>query len=466
MSEVRPRWWGWGIAALVGLAVLIRGWAEWKMGPVPIGYDSSTAYLTAFRTTSFNAEALRHYNLLYLIYVGLREMGASVFPAIKVVGTALFAAMVLLMVLVGRRGLRLSPQAALLAGLLLVLSLGGLRFAWDLHRNMLGIDCALFTLYSLAGATAPTKPLGRVGWGLLALLGFGATYTAHQLAFALLLITLVLLFGTAAMRLLKVPLLGQIVIWLIALVGTLVGAGEIHLGSISLVRALTPAEQAMQGGLSLHLGWLVFGPLLTGLGMIGVLRLKNLPLILLMGMLAVGALSPVFWPAQSLLYWDRWMYFLIFPLVYGAAALLAYWYSRGYWKVSLFLVLLLCLPAQRLLSSRTTLYSRLDAGKVFDLFPASFQTNAVAANPTEVEQLHQLPACLTELLMLSPSGPLVTTPNYVEVLDGFQPGIMSRLVFDGSPVPSGTYGFARQLSADARFRSALSDNHCKLFVAK
>ena len=126
----------------------VRALAEYRIGTLPLGFDSSYAYVVQYLGKEMGfVEAVSNFNLLYFVFSLMENLGGvDAFLAIKIVGTTLFFLVSLLFGMLLQRVLKLSPWLSGLGVILFGLQLSTLRLSWDLHRNELGITFLFATI--------------------------------------------------------------------------------------------------------------------------------------------------------------------------------------------------------------------------------------------------------------------------------------------------------------------------------
>gem|GEM_PF-6813693 len=139
-------------AFLSGVAV--RAYPEVLAGPYPLGFDTTTGYLSTLMTTNVftmsASQLLGGANLYYVVQQAAYSVLGDPFLTLKVVSVILYGLFALSIFVYSSRGLKLSVRTSLVASALASLSWLALRLSWDLERNVLGLSLAILTLALLS----------------------------------------------------------------------------------------------------------------------------------------------------------------------------------------------------------------------------------------------------------------------------------------------------------------------------
>jgi hypothetical protein len=139
-------------AFLSGVAV--RAYPEVLAGPYPLGFDTTTGYLSTLMTTNVftmsASQLLGGANLYYVVQQAAYSVLGDPFLTLKVVPVILYGLFALSIFVYSSSGLKLSVRTSLVASAFASLSWLALRLSWDLERNVLGLSLAILTLALLS----------------------------------------------------------------------------------------------------------------------------------------------------------------------------------------------------------------------------------------------------------------------------------------------------------------------------
>ena len=424
------------LIAVVG-AILVRAWPELKIGPVPVGNDASTSYVTAITTYHTGLVAsLKSFNLLYYLFSLTQYLHTDPLLTIKVFGVGLYVAYLTSFYFLFRDSFRLRPLFALFGTILFGLQLATLRLSWDLYRNELGLTFAFICLWQLVLLLRD-----RRWWRIVPIvLAAGLTYGTHQLAsFSLVLvvisgglITLINHWWGKQVTFIGVLLMG--IIWLFL-------APHIHIGSLELWTQMAPSTANVL--LPLNLAWLIFFPALALLAVVGICTTWYPALLASFLLLGLNSFSSVIFRTQGFFLWDRWMYLFAIPLtIYALLGIL--WLGTGWirpvrWIIYLVAAGLLLYPATQFYLPKKTLYTSSVNSAVFSLFPASMMTNSFVANLYERDLSLNLESCMSVFNQkYTNTTPILVDPRYQIIATYFAPRIAGHTTTNMSDIPPRT----------------------------
>ena len=141
------------LLVLFPIPLAIRIFPELLSRSYPIGFDTTVYYIPKMVEGTYLAESipelLKTTSLYYIIETIFYRILPNPIWIIKFLGPVLYATMITLIGLYAYYRLRLSIKWLLILISISSLSLIGLRLAWDLYRNMLGLIFLITTLILL-----------------------------------------------------------------------------------------------------------------------------------------------------------------------------------------------------------------------------------------------------------------------------------------------------------------------------
>jgi hypothetical protein len=408
------------LLAFLGLGIL-RALPEAWIGPTPIGYDASTSYVTAFLGYDKGLGAsLRSFSLLYYFFEICRHLGFDALLTIKATGVILYVLVAGCFFLLVRDAFRWSSRFSVYATLLWALQLDALRFSWDLYRNELGLAWAFLCLWQGLLFVRDRRPWRLAAVAALATLTFGT----HQItSFALLMFGI----GAGVIALLKTHLSRRwllVLILVTAVVWPLI-ASHVQIEGFSLWSPIAPP--ATERLLPFNLAYLLFLPFLAGFALIGFGGTWIPELLLVTLLLGVQSFATILPGVHGFYLWDRWMYFFAIPLtiyallgIHQCVSWIRPWRLRG--PIYLVVLAILVYPGLQFGLPHRTLYGENVNSAVFDIFPASIDTNAFIPNPFERQLNKNLGSCLRSLAHIhNGSTAVVIKSTYIPVAIYYAP---------------------------------------------
>lgn len=404
------------IFLLFAFILIVRIIPEYLIGPTPIGYDSSQAYITSYLLYNGSfLSAIQNFSFLYFIFEILRKTGLDALIAIKIVGPLIYLSLSIAFFLILKDTLKFSRKFTLLGTFLFALQLCTLRFSWDLYRNELALVFALLCIWLVSKFMEEKKI-----WQL-----------------PLILLTAILVIGTHQMvsfLLAVVTILGLLVLiisrkpswkWLYWLIGAVIifvwpfAAQHVTIHGFSLWQALDPQNLALYL-LPLDLFKLLFFPFFFVFSVIGIIVSKKRPLLLLITLfIFVQSMSMIVFKTGGFFLWDRWMYFLGIPLAIYALEGIRWTVRTFAPKITIhrayitgFIVILTIAPTLQFLWPQRTLYGANVNRTIFNLFPGSILSNAFIANSYEKNRAKNLLPCLEHLNANYDNLPITYPGNY------------------------------------------------------
>ncbi|KKP87726.1 MAG: hypothetical protein UR93_C0034G0003 [Berkelbacteria bacterium GW2011_GWA2_35_9] len=316
------------------LALLIRAIPEIMMGKFPIGYDTTTSYLTVIsdilhkNINYFTTEQILGHNGLYIIYQVLINLGLSEpLILIKLVSIAMFSLLVISFYCLATKGFHYSPKNSLLVTILFMTSIVAVRISSDLVRNELGL--IFFNLY-----LATLLNLNRRMWlgkiFLLAILVI-LTYIAHQTVFVLLVLASAICLLVEIAKYFNQYLAVLFYASFIALILVLPVVFNYEWSNIDLFETVTQSQLFLvyQPVLLYGIIYFTFIPFI----LLATLRLdSSKKSIVIMSLLFVSlsliALLPLIYFPVLPQFWDRWLFMLIIPVTILAYEGIKYFSTR------------------------------------------------------------------------------------------------------------------------------------------
>jgi hypothetical protein len=294
--------------------LMVRSIPEILSWPYPLGLDTlnvmpqiQNAYVFSLGPVGF----LQHTNLFYLIATLLYELFHNVVTAIKILGPLLLAALSFTMYLYARKGLCWSNKKSLLVSILVATYFVSLRDSWDLYRQTLGLVFLMAALISLKTFNSPRRYYAASFFMVL-------TVFSHELASVILFFVVVLeaaRFLVKKLRKESVYLLASAALpvalflfqWYSPQHGTLVVPSSIVASGPSINLAVYMA------GLLIYCYAIILPLVFLGIKSLRDRVLKYWAL-LCVGIVLIEMLDP----NAPLYFWNRWVYLLVYPLLFFA----------------------------------------------------------------------------------------------------------------------------------------------------
>ncbi|MFB3889928.1 MAG: hypothetical protein ACE14S_10590 [Candidatus Bathyarchaeia archaeon] len=311
-TDLRSHWW---ILAAFAVPLVVRSIPEVLSGPYPLGLDTlryislvdqrwvfSLTPLAFLKTTGlFYALAALPYNLT----------GDASF-VIKTLGPILLSALSVMMYLYARKGLQWSNATSLLVSVLVSTYFVSLRISWDLYRQTLGLVFLMAVLILLKSTQSPRR---YPAIGLLMIL----TVLTQQLAA----VVMFFIVGLQALGFLW-RRRGKDFAWLATLTSLSGSVFVFQQYSLQLGTFVIPVMNVAPEpsvALAAHVGGLIVYcyVLILPLVFLGLKSLKDPSLKYWTILCAAIPLLTVLWPSSSFSYWNRWVYLLVYPLLFCTA---------------------------------------------------------------------------------------------------------------------------------------------------
>ncbi len=300
----------WLIAAfLVPLA--IRSIPELLSWPYPLGLDTLRYIQTIESGVSLaSASSFVHFQLFYPMATVLYWLVGNAIIIIKILGPILMGSVAVMMYLYALKGLGWSNFKSFFAALLLSIYFVSLRNSWDLYAQSLALIFLFATLIVLKSSNSPKRFLPAAIFMLL-------TVLAHQLVSVILFVIL----GLEAIR--KLIVGRQLKDFLFTFIALgLAGALFLFRTYSPTVGSVVVPSANVTSTASVNLGLYMAGLLLycyfllLPFAAVGVLRLKDWVLrfwvVWCVGVVVLLMVAP----DLPLYYWNRWVYLLVYPLLF------------------------------------------------------------------------------------------------------------------------------------------------------
>jgi hypothetical protein len=295
------------------IPLIARSIPEILAGPYPLGLDT-LRYIPLIQNGhvfTMGLGFLRSSNMFYLLAAFANWILNNTFLVIKVLGPILLALLSVMVYLYARRGLKWSSRRSLLVSLLVSTYFVSLRISWDLYRQTLGFVFLFAAITVLKSSTSPRRYY--FASALMAL-----TVLSHELAA----VTLFFVVGLEAVYYLFRRRKKEFAFLSATLVLPLVlFLSKLYSPKTTLYLPLT--QVAPEPSLTLVsdvFGLMLYSyALILPLAAVGLMRLKD-PYMRLLLILCIGIpVITLFSPSAALPYWNRWIYLMVYPLVFFAA---------------------------------------------------------------------------------------------------------------------------------------------------
>jgi len=299
----------WLLAAFL-VPLSIRGIPEILSWPYPLGVDT-LHYIPVVESGLVLSDALFFFKtqLFYSFATSAYWLTGDGVVVIKVFGPILMGLVAAMMFLYARRGLGWSGFKSFLVALLVATYFVSLRNSWDLYAQSLALIFLLATLIILKSSSSPRRFVFAFVFLLLTVLG-------HQLVAVILFVIL----GLEALRVLAKKSFKDFGAYFVSLgVAFSVFLFKIYspssnslvIPSINLVSVDSVSVVLAMGGLLVYCYVLIL-PLVA----VGVVCLKDW-FLRFWALWCLGAvLALMFVPSLPLYFWNRWVYLLVYPLLF------------------------------------------------------------------------------------------------------------------------------------------------------
>jgi hypothetical protein len=301
----------WLLAAFF-IPLAIRSIPEILSWPYPLGLDT-IRYIPTIESAQVlsSASSFIQNQLFYSVATLAYWIVGDGILVIKVFGPLLMGAIAVMMYLFARRNLGWSGFKSFLPSLLVATYFVSLRNSWDLYAQSLALVFLFATLIALKPPTTTRRYLLAFVFMLLTVLG-------HQLVSVILFFVL----GLEALRYLYkrsyryfgfyfVSLSSAFALFLFRLYSPRVGS--IIIPSIAIVSEPSASFVLTMAGLLLY----CYGLLLPFIA-VGLVRLKSWALRFWVVWCFGAVVALMVFPSLPLYYWNRWVYLLVYPLLFFA----------------------------------------------------------------------------------------------------------------------------------------------------
>lgn len=301
----------WALTAFF-IPLAIRSIPEVLSWPYPLGLDTQR-YIPIFESgqvlSSFYSFFTSH------LFYSLATLSYDIIPngilIVKIFGPLLLAALSLMMYFYAKRGLGWSGFKSFLVALFVATYFVSLRNSWDLYNQTLGLIFLLAALVILKSYNSPRKYA-------LAFIFMLLTVLSHELPSAILFFVL----GFEAIHLLVNKKIKDFayLITSVSLVGFLFFSTHFWSGSGSSILPVMSVASEPSTSLALYMaGLMVYCyVLILPLVIVGIFYLKD-RILRYWALLCVGIpLILMVFPTAPLYYWNRWVYLLVYPLLFFA----------------------------------------------------------------------------------------------------------------------------------------------------
>jgi hypothetical protein len=304
----------WSLLAAFIIPLAVRSIPEVLSWPYPLGLDTlryvpriQEGWVFSLGPLGF----LRTTSLFYLVAALPNWLFNDTFLVIKILGPVLLSVLSVMMYLYARRALGWSSWKSLFVSILVSTHFVSLRISWDLYKQTLGF---IFLVATVIVLKSPSSSRRYYVAGVLMVL----TVLSHELAA----VTLFFVVGLEAVRYL-VKKLRKDFAYLLATAGLS--------GALFLFQIYSPQKAMITIPVihiasepSLNLAMNIIGLLIycyimiLPLVFLGLKSLRDSILRYWM-ILCIGIpLSTILYPSASLPYWNRWVYLLVYPLIFYA----------------------------------------------------------------------------------------------------------------------------------------------------
>lgn len=297
------------------LAIVIRSIPEALSWPYPLGVDNPNIIPLIRDNWAFSSGITAFFqrtSLFYVVAAGFNGVLSDPVITIKVLGPLLLGILAAVMFLFARKGLGWSNRKALLVAILVSTYFVSLRISWDLYRQTFGLIFLMATLITLKTFKSPRKYYIAGAFVLL-------TVLSHEL------ITVIMFFilGLEAITyLLKRS--RKDFLYVLAVLALPVALFYFQRYSFTAGTVIVPTVNvALEPSFGLTIQvfelFIYSYALLLPVVLLGLRGLKDSSLRY-WAILCVGLpLLTIIAPSMSLSYWNRWVYLLVYPLLFFAA---------------------------------------------------------------------------------------------------------------------------------------------------
>jgi hypothetical protein len=283
--------------------------------PYPLGVDT-LRYIPIIQDSQVFSLGplgfLKGANLFYFLAAFLYRLFHDAFVVTKILGPVLLGVLSVMMYLYARKGLGWSNRKSLLASVLVSTYFVSLRISWDLYIQTLGIVFLMATLVALKSLSSPRRYYTACVFMVL-------TVLSHDLAAVLLFFVIGLEALNFLMKKLRKDfayLLGSAGLPAAMFLFQIFSPQNDTIGNPVIYIASEPSlDLAINiAGLLIYCYILILPLVIVGIGSLrdSILRYWMIPCI------GIPLLTMVY-PSASVIWWNRWIYLLVYPLVFYAA---------------------------------------------------------------------------------------------------------------------------------------------------
>ncbi len=307
------RKYGYVLASFV-IPLIVRSIPEILSWPYPLGLDTLNvmpqiqhAYVFSLGPVGF----LQNTTLFYLLATLLYELFHNVVTVIKILGPLLLAALSFTMYLYARKGLCWNSRKSLLVSILVATYFVSLRDSWDLYRQTLGLVFLMAALVSLKSFKSPRRYYAASFFMVL-------TVFSHELASVILFFVVVLEAARFLMKRLR-----RDSVYLLASAALPAALFLFQRYSPQQGTLVVPSSIVASGpsfNLAVYMGGLLIYcyAIILPLVFLGIKGLRDRVLKYWI-LLCVGiVLVEMLFPNAPLYFWNRWVYLLVYPLLFFA----------------------------------------------------------------------------------------------------------------------------------------------------
>ena len=302
------------ILASFFLPLVIRSIPEILSWPYPLGLDTLKVIPQIQQGWIFSSGLvgfLGNTSLFFLLAGSLYELSHNVFTTIKILGPLLLAGLSFMMYLYARKGLGWSSKESLIVSILVAAYFVSLRNSWDLLRQTLGLIFLMAALVSLKSFSSPRRYYAASIFMVL-------TVFSHELVSVILFFMIVL----EASRLI-VKRLRKDSVYLLASAVFPAALFLFQLFSLQEGTLVVPANTTAAGpsiNLALYMGGLLIYcyAIILPLVFLGQKVLRDRILKYWILLCAGIPLLEMLYPNAPLYFWNRWVYLLVYPLLFFA----------------------------------------------------------------------------------------------------------------------------------------------------
>ena len=309
------------------IPLVVRSIPEVLSGPFPLGLDTLNLIPKIQSGWVFSLSPLGFLNNISMFYVFaglLYALTHNIVFVLKFLGPVLSAVICGLMFLYARKGLNWSNRKSLLVSILTATYFVALRDSWDLYRQSMGLIFLMAALISLKSFSSPRKYYIAGSFMVL-------TVLSHELTTVVLLFIILVEVARSLIKksprdsiYLLVSVAAAFALFLFQILSSGVGANYIP---NSVASGPSVALALLMAGL-LFYSYVVILPLvLVGLEGFKVSAMHYWAL-LCVGIVLIEVVDPNF----PLFFWNRWVYLLVYPLLFFAAQgfgrIWKFWYGH------------------------------------------------------------------------------------------------------------------------------------------